>query len=80
MSSSRIKAAMLWQAHYGADLNPADAITSGPPSRPVPQAALLLYIGRGRSPAVDRIGLIDEGYEPTSVALHSDIFAIPAND
>ena len=65
-----IKAAVLRRAYNGADIGQAEAIT-------VPQA-VLLYTGRaGGIAPLDRVGLIEKGYEGSFVVLDRDVFSIP---
>ncbi len=64
-----IKAAVLRQAYNDADIGQAEAVT-------VPQA-LLLYTGRARQVVpLDRVGVIEKGYEGSFVVLDRDIFSI----
>jgi predicted amidohydrolase YtcJ len=64
-----IKAAVQRRAYNGADIGQPEAVT-------VPQA-LLLYTGRARLVApLDRVGLIESGYEGSFVILDRDIFGI----
>lgn len=68
-----IKAAVRRRAYNGADIGQAEGIT-------VPQA-LLLYTGRARLVApLDRVGLIETGYEGSFVVLDRDIFSIDADE
>jgi predicted amidohydrolase YtcJ len=66
-----IKAAVLREAHNGADIGRAEAVT-------VPQA-LLLYTGRARQLApLDRVGVIAKGFQASFLILDRDVFSIPA--
>ena len=68
-----IKAAVTRRAYNGADIGQTEAIT-------VPQA-LLLYTGRARLVApLDRVGLIETGYEGNFVVLDRDIFSIDPDE
>ena len=68
-----IKAAVLRQAYNGADIGQAEAVTVS--------QALLLYTGRARQVVpLDRVGLIEKGYEGSFVVLDRDIFDIPPQE
>ena len=68
-----VKAAVLRRAYNGADIGQAEAIS-------VPQA-LMLYTGRARLvSALDRVGLIEDGYEGSFVVLDRDVFTISAHE
>jgi predicted amidohydrolase YtcJ len=68
-----VQAAVLREAHDGADFNRAEAVT-------VPQA-LLLYTGRARLVTpFDRVGLIQPGFEGSFVVLDRDVFTIPPRE
>ena len=68
-----IRAAVLREAHTGADFNPAEAVT-------VPQA-LLLYTGRARRLApFDGVGLLQPGFEGSFVVLDRDVFTVPPQE
>ena len=68
-----IRAAVLREAHTGADFNQAEAVT-------VPQA-LLLYTGRARLVApFDGVGLLQPGFEGSFVVLDRDVFTVPPRE
>jgi predicted amidohydrolase YtcJ len=68
-----VKAAVLREAHSGADFNQAEAVTVA--------QALLLYTGRARLVApFDGVGLIQPGFEGSFVVLDRDVFTMPARE
>jgi hypothetical protein len=68
-----VQAAVLREAHTGADFNPAEAVTVA--------QALLLYTGRARlvSP-FEGVGLIRPGFEGSFVVLDRDVFSVPPRE
>jgi len=68
-----VRAAVLREAHDGADFNPAEAVTVA--------QALLLYTGRARLLApFDGVGLIQPGFEGSFVVLDRDVFTVPERE
>jgi predicted amidohydrolase YtcJ len=68
-----VRAAVLREAHNGADFNQAEAVTVA--------QALLLYTGRARLLApFDGVGLIQPGFEGSFVVLDRDVFTIPPRE
>jgi predicted amidohydrolase YtcJ len=68
-----VQAAVLREAHTGADFNPAEAVTVA--------QALLLYTGRARLVApFERVGLIRPGFEGSFVVLDRDVFTVPPRE
>ena len=64
-----VRAAVLREAHTGADFNRAEAVTVA--------QALLLYTGRARLLApFDGVGLIQPGFEGSFVVLDRDVFTV----
>jgi predicted amidohydrolase YtcJ len=68
-----VKAAVLREAHTGAQFNPAEAVTVA--------QALLLYTGRARLVApFEGVGLIQPGFEGSFVVLDRDVFTVPPQE
>jgi predicted amidohydrolase YtcJ len=68
-----VRAAVLRQAHTGAEFNAAEAVTVA--------QALLLYTGRARLVApFERVGLIQPGFEGSFVVLDRDVFTVPPRE
>jgi predicted amidohydrolase YtcJ len=68
-----VKAAVLREAHNGAEFNPAEAVTVA--------QALLLYTGRARLVApFEGVGLIQPGFEGSFVVLDRDVFTVPPHE
>jgi predicted amidohydrolase YtcJ len=68
-----VRAAVLREAHTGADFNRAEAVTVA--------QALLLYTGRARLLApFDGVGLIQPGFEGSFVVLDRDVFTVPPGE
>jgi predicted amidohydrolase YtcJ len=68
-----VQAAVLREAHTGADFNPAEAVTVA--------QALLLYTGRARLVApFEDVGLIRPGFEGSFVVLDRDVFTVPPRE
>jgi hypothetical protein len=68
-----VQAAVLREAHTGADFNQAEAVTVA--------QALLLYTGRARQVApFDGVGLIRPGFEGSFVVLDRDVFTVPPGE
>jgi predicted amidohydrolase YtcJ len=68
-----VQAAVLREAHTGADFNRAEAVTVA--------QALLLYTGRARLVApFDGVGLIQPGFEGSFVVLDQDVFTVPPGE
>ena len=65
-----VQAAVLREAHTGADFNPAEGVTVA--------QALMLYTGRARLVApFEGVGLIQPGFEGSFVVLDRDVFSVP---
>jgi predicted amidohydrolase YtcJ len=68
-----VRAAVLREAHTGAEFNRAEAVSVA--------QALLLYTGRARLLApFDRVGLIQPGFEGSFVVLDRDVFTVPPRE
>jgi len=68
-----VRAAVLREAHDGADFNRAEAVSVA--------QALLLYTGRARLLApFEGVGLIQPGFEGSFVVLDRDVFTIPPRE